>query len=336
MYATVGLSHQVSAVVMNPHPVVVVTRKLPAAVEARVQRDYTAILNPPDVPYPSATLLAKCAGAHAILACHTDGLSADVIAQLPDSIRAIGNISVGTDHVDLKAAAARGIIVTNTPGVLANATAELTILLILGAARRAAEGQRMIRSGEWNSWSPSFMLGTEVTGKRLGIVGMGGVGQVTARRARGFDMEIHYYNRHRLDARTESGATYHENLDTMLAVSAVLALHCPATPETERLIDSRKLALLPDGAIVVNAARGSVVDEAALVAALQSGKLAAAGLDVFDNEPHIDPIWRQLDNVFLLPHVGSATRETRSAMGFMMLDDLDAIFAGREPKNRVA
>lgn len=180
------------------------------------------------------------------------------------------------------------------------------------------------------------MLGTEVTGKRLGIVGMGGVGQVTARRARGFDMEIHYYNRHRLDAQTESGATYHGNLDTMLAVSDVLALHCPATPETERLIDAQKLALLPDGAIVVNAARGSVVDEAALVAALQSGKLAAAGLDVFDNEPQIDPIWRQLDNVFLLPHVGSATRETRSAMGFMMLDDLDAIFAGREPKNRVA
>ncbi len=321
---------------MTDKPVVVVARKLPAAVEARLGRAYAPRFNADDRLYSSDELIERAAGADAILACHTERMSAEVIARLPDSIRAIANFSVGVDHVDLAAAKARGIIVTNTPDVLADATAELTMLLILGAARRASEGERLVRSGAWESWSPSFMVGIQMTGKRLGIVGMGRVGQVTARRARGFDMTIHYHNRHRLPPELEAGALYHDALEELLPRCDVLALHCPATAETEGLLDARRIALLPDGAIVVNAARGSVVDDEALIAALGSGKLAAAGLDVYNNEPDIDPRYRALDNTFLLPHVGSATRETRDAMGFRALDNLDAIFAGREPGDRVA
>ncbi len=317
-------------------PSLLITRKLPANVEARIQRDYEGIFNPEDRLYSSEELIEYSGRADAILPCHTEHFSADVIRRLPDRIRAIANFSVGVDHCDLDAARQKGIVVTNTPDVLTDATAELTMLLILGAARRASEGERLIRSGQWNTWSPAFMVGTQVTGKRLGIIGMGRVGQVTARRARGFDMEIHYHNRRRLDRATENGATYHENLDTLLPLSDFLALHCPNLPETHDLLNAERINRLPDGAIVVNSARGAVVDEDALIDALKSGKLAAAGLDVYKNEPAIRPDFAELDNIFLLPHVGSATRETRDAMGFRALDNLDAIFAGKEPKDRVA
>ncbi len=321
---------------MHKRPVVLVTRKLPEAVEDRLRRDYEPRLNPQDRLYESDELIALAAGADALLPCHTERLTAEVIARLPQSVRAIANFSVGVDHVDLAAARARGIIVTNTPDVLTDATAELTLLLMLSAARRASEGERLVRSGQWNMWSPTFMMGTQVTAKRLGIIGMGRVGQVTARRARAFDMTIHYHNRRRLPAELEAGAVYHKTPEDLLPHCDFLALHCPATPETHRLIDSVRIALLPDGAIVVNAARGSVVDEEALIAALKSGKLAAAGLDVYNNEPHINAAFRELPNTFLLPHIGSATRETRVAMGFRALDNLDAIFAGRGPRDRVA
>jgi len=317
-------------------PVVLVTRKLPEAVEARLSRDYEPRFNPEDRRYSTAELLEKSKGADAILPCHTEDLSADVIAQLPDSIKAIANFSVGVDHCDLAAAKSRGIIVTNTPDVLADATAEIAMLCLLGAARRASEGERLIRSKEWNTWSPAFMVGTQVTGKRLGIIGMGRVGQVTAKRARGFDMEVHYHNRSRLAPTLEHGAIFHQHLETMLPISDFLALHCPATPETENLLDRQMIERLPDSAIVINTARGSIVDEDALIAALRSGKLAAAGLDVFKNEPNIRSEFAELENVFVLPHIGSATRETRDAMGFRALDNLDAIVAGRAPKDRVA
>lgn len=321
---------------MSKKPVVVVTRKLPPAVEDRLRRDYDPRLNEEDRLYTTDELIERVRGADAILPCHTEHFSADVIARLPDSIRVIANFSVGIDHVDLAAAKARGIIVTNTPDVLSDATAELTILLMLGAARRASEGEQLVRTGEWNTWSPSFMVGIQVTGKRLGILGMGRVGQVTARRARGFDMEIHYSDVRRLPADREAGAIYHETTEDLLPHCDFLALHCPATPETRGLLNAARIALLPDGAIVVNAARGSIVDEDALIAALKSGKLAAAGLDVYNNEPDINPAFRDLRNTFLMPHIGSATRETRDAMGFLALDNLDAIFAGREPPTRVA
>ena len=322
---------------MQAHrPRIFVSRKLPPAVEARLQRDYDPNFNPEDRLYSRDELLAGAERADALLICHTEHLDADLIERLPDHLRAIANFSVGVDHVDLAAAKARGLVVTNTPDVLADATAEIAMLCLLGAARRASEGERMIRAGEWNTWSPAFMVGTQVSGKTLGIVGMGRVGLVTAKRARGFDMHIHYHNRQRLPAELEAGATYHATLADMLPNCEFLALHCPATPATEGLLNSERIALLPDGAIVVNTARGSVVDEQALIDALRSAKLAAAGLDVYRNEPHIDPRFAELPNTFLLPHIGSATRETRDAMGFRALDNLDAVFAGRAPGDRVA
>jgi lactate dehydrogenase-like 2-hydroxyacid dehydrogenase len=316
-------------------PVVLVTRRLPEAVEARLRRDYEARLNPDDHLYPADELIERAQGADAILPCHTEAFTAEVIARLPETIRAIANYSVGHDHVDLAVAKARGIIVTNTPDVLSNATAEAAILLMLAAARRAGEGDRLVRSGVWREWGPMFMLGTQVSGKRLGIVGMGRVGRATARFARGLDMEIHYHNPQRLPAALENGVRYHDRLEDLLVLSEFLSIHCPARPETIGMLNAERIARLPDGAIVVNTARGPIIDDAALIAALRSGKLAAAGLDVFTGEPEIDPVYRTLDNVFLLPHLGSATRETRDAMGFRALDNLDAIFAGREPRDRL-
>ena len=321
---------------MSGKSVILVTRKLPKAVEDRLHRDYEPRLNPDDRLYSSDELIALSEGADAIMPCHTEKFSAEVVARLPDSVKAIANFSVGVDHVDLQAAAKRGIIVTNTPDVLSDATAEIAILCMLGAARRAGEGERLVRGAGWKDWSPAFMVGIQVTGKRVGIVGMGRVGQIVARRMRGFDMEVHYHNRRRIDPALEQGAIFHESLEEMLPLCEVLSLNCPATPETMGLLNAARIALLPDGAIVINTARGALVDDDALIAALRSGKLHSAGLDVYNNEPAIDPRYRELDNTFLLPHVGSATRETRDAMGYRALDNLDALFAGREPGDRVA
>jgi lactate dehydrogenase-like 2-hydroxyacid dehydrogenase len=321
---------------MTDRPAVLVTRKLPEAVEARLARDYDARFNADDRVYTSDELVGLADGAFAIIPCHTEKLSAEVIARLPDTVRAICSYSVGFDHIDLAAAKARGIIVTNTPEVLSAATAEIAMLLLLGAARRAFEGEREIRTDTWAEWSAVYQLGIQVTGKRLGILGMGRVGRIMARRARGFDMEIHYYNRRRLAPEVEAGAVYHESVEDLLPHCDFLSIHCPATPETRHLLNAERIALLPDSAVVVNTARGAVVDDDAMIAALQSGRLFAAGLDVFNNEPNIDPRYRDLPNTFLLPHIGSATRETRDAMGFRALDNLDAIVTGREPRDRLA
>jgi lactate dehydrogenase-like 2-hydroxyacid dehydrogenase len=321
---------------MSRKAAVLVTRKLPDAVEARLRRDYKPEFNPEDRLYPVEELLDKAKGKEAIVACHTEHFTTEVISRLPDTVRAITNFSVGVDHVDLAAAKSRGLVVTNTPDVLSDATAEIAMLLMLGAARRASEGERLVRTARWDSWSPAFMVGIQVTGKRLGVIGMGRVGQVTAERARGFEMEILYHNRSRLSPAGEKGARYYESLEAMLPECEFLSIHCPATPETRGLLNAERIQRLPQGAIVVNTARGAVVDDDALISALESGKLAAAGLDVFNNEPDINPRYRKLENTFLLPHIGSATRETRDAMGFRALDNLDAIFAGREPGDRVA
>ncbi len=220
--------------------------------------------------------------------------------------------------------------VTNTPDVLNDATAEIAMLLMLGAARRAVEGDRLVRSGNWQSWSPAFMVGKQVTGARLGIIGMGRVGQSFAAKARGFQMDVHYFNRSRLSADKEMGATYHESIESLLEVADFLSLHCPATPETIGLMTSERLAMLPDGAVLVNTARGVLVDEVALMAALDSGKLSAAGLDCFTAEPGGNPELARYDNVFMLPHIGSATVTTRDAMGFCALNN---IFSGKVPPN---
>ena len=327
---------------MSGQPASLVGRKLPDAVEARLARDYDAILNPDDKLYTSDEIIEISARVDAILPCHSEHLSADVIGKLSSRIKAIANFSVGYDHVDIAAARKRGIIVTNTPDVLSDATAEIAILLMLAAARRASEGDRLVRSAGWKDWSPSFMVGTQVTAKRFGVIGMGRVGRVAADRARGFDMDIHYYNRSKLSPTLEKGAHekgahFHAAVDDLLANADVLSIHCPATDETRGLLNAERIARMPDGAIVVNTSRGAVIDDEALIAALKSGKIAAAGLDVFNGEPaNIHPGYRELDNVFLLPHIGSATKDTRDGMGFRALDNLDAIFAGKEPKDRVA
>ena len=317
-------------------PALLLTRRYPDAVMTRAGRDYRILTNEDDHPYGAEEMARRADGADALLVCAVDPVPAALIRALPDSVRMIATFSVGTDHIALAAAKERGIVVANTPGVLTDATADIAFLLLLGAARRAAEGERMIREGRWDGWAPTQLIGTHVTGKRLAILGMGRIGQAMARRARGFDMEIHYHNRRRLPAAEEAGAIYHADADDMLPAADFLSIHSPATPETHHWLNAERIARLPDGAVVVNTARGTLVDDEALIAALRSGKLAAAGLDVFENEPKLHPGYAGLPNTFLLPHMGSATDRTRDAMGFTALDNLDAFFAGKEPPNRVA
>lgn len=320
---------------MNGKPVILVTRRLPDAVEDRLKRDYDARLNADDEPYAPDALAAAAKGADAVLVAPGDRIDAGVIAALPASVRAVATFSVGYDHIDVAAAKARGLTVTNTPGVLTEATADIALLLMLGAARRAGEGERLMRQGAWTGWTPTQLLGKHLDGRRLGIVGMGRIGQALAHRARALGMEIHYHNRRRLDPAEEAGATFHASAEGLLAVADVLSLHCPASAETHHFLNAARISLLPAGAIVINTARGAVVDDEALIAALRSGRVWAAGLDVYEGEPAAHPAYRTLPNTFLLPHLGSATEETRNAMGFRALDNLDAIFAGREPPHRV-
>lgn len=320
---------------MPEKPSLLVTRAMPRDVTERIEQDYDGRLNADDSLWNRDELIARAAGCQGILCTSTEKMDAATIAALPAEVKIIATYSVGFEHIDLAAARGKGITVTNTPDVLTSATADVAMLLILAAARRAYEGERLVREDKWTGWKPNFLVGTEVTGKRLGIFGMGRIGEAVARRARGFDMTIHYSKRRRLPAAQELGAVYHKTLEDMLPHCDFLSIHCPATPETHHILDREHLALLPEGAIVVNTARGSVVDDEALIEALKSGKVAAAGLDVFENEPRINPAYRDLPNTFLLPHVGSATVETRNAMGFKCLDNLDAFFKGEAPPDRL-
>jgi glyoxylate reductase len=321
---------------MTAKPTLLVTRKLPAAVLERAARDYDARINHADEVYGPDDVIARAEGCDAILICSSEKISAEVVERLPASVRAVATFSVGTEHLDLEAAKKRGLVMTNTPDVLTDSTADITMLVLLGAARRATEGQQLLRADKWVGWAPNQLLGVHVTGKKLGILGMGRIGRAVARRARGFDMEIHYHNRSRLDSGLELGATYHADPEELLGESEFLSINCPASPEMHHFLDARRIAMLPERAIVTNTARGPLIDDEALIAALQSGRIAAAGLDVFEGEPSIHPGYRGLPNAFLLPHMGSATLETRNAMGFKCLDNLDAFFAGQEPPDRVA
>lgn len=320
---------------MPAKPVLWITRTLSENTLVRARQHYDVILDESDEPADSDTIIARSAQIDACIPCHSEHFTAQVAERLDTRLKIIANHSVGVDHCDLPALKARGIYVTNTPDVLSDATAEIAMLLLLGAARRAAEGDALVRSGNWTSWSPAFMVGHQVTGKRIGIVGMGKVGQVMARRARGFDMEVHYHNRRRLSAEEEMGATHHDRIDSLLSVSDFLSLHCPATQETNNLLNARTIAKLPDAAIVVNTARGALVDEQALLEAISSGKVAAAGLDCYVKEPGGNPQFAEHPNIFMLPHIGSATFDTRDAMGFRALDNLDAFFSGNEPGDRL-
>jgi lactate dehydrogenase-like 2-hydroxyacid dehydrogenase len=315
-------------------PVLFVTRRLPTSIEALAARDFSARLTPSDVAIPD--LLRGATGADAILCCPGDVMDAALIAALPDTVKVIGTFSVGYDHIDLDAVRSRGIKVCNTPDVLSVATAECAMLLILAAARRAGEGERMVRSGAWQGWAPTQLLGTQVSGRRLGIFGMGRIGRELARMARGFDMEVHYRDMARLPRNLEQGAVFHDNDDSFLPLCEVLSLNAPGSEGTRHWLNNDRIAKLPKGAVVVNAARGSLVDDPALIAALRLGHVAAAGLDVYNNEPHFDPGYLSLENVVLLPHLGSATTETRDAMGRVVLSGIAAVLAGQTPTNLVA
>ena len=318
---------------MTGKPVLWMPRKLSEASINRARRDYDLVLNEADTESTSDEIVGMSAEVDAMLTCQSERFDKDVAARLHPRLKIIANHSVGVDHCDIDALKSRGIAVTNTPGVLSDATAEIAFLLLLGAARRAIEGDWLVRSGEWDSWSPTFMLGKQVTGQRLGIVGMGRIGQIVARRARGFEMEVHYHNRRRLPAEKERGAIYHDCLEDLLRVADFLSLHCPATPDTVGMINTRRLALLPKGAVLVNCARGSLVDETALIHSVESRHLSAAGLDCFEREPGGNPDLGKFKNIFMLPHIGSATMLTRNAMGFRALDNIDAFFAGNTPRD---
>lgn len=316
-------------------PRILVTRKLPPAVEERLRKDYQPDLNRTDEIYGQEELIKRTKDVDALLVTVTDKINRSFIAQLPETVKMIATFSVGYDQIDIRAAHDRGITVSNTPGVLTDATADIAILLLLGAARGAGNGEGAIRQNTWNNWAPTGFLGRDFTGKRLGILGMGRIGQAVAKRARAFEMDIHYHNRNRLPDHEEAGAHYHDSLESLLPHCDFLSVHAASTPETRGIINGATLSLLPRGAIVVNTSRGDLVDDDALIDALMSGQVGAAGLDVFNNEPDLDPRYRSLPNTFLLPHLGSATLETRTAMGFCALDNLDAFFSGNPIPNRV-
>ncbi|OHC80550.1 MAG: D-glycerate dehydrogenase [Rhodospirillales bacterium RIFCSPLOWO2_12_FULL_67_15] len=313
-----------------------VLNKLPEAVEARLKRDYDARLNPDDKLHADAEIVALSRGMDGILTSPTTPVGAGVIGALDQSVRIVATFSVGFDHVDLEAAKARGIAVTNTPEVLTDATADMAMLLLLAAARRTYEGQKILREGRWIGWRPTQLIGIGCQGKRLGIYGMGRIGQAVARRAKPFGFELHYHDQNPLPPAKTEGAIFHADVEDMLPLCDYLTIHCPLTPETRKFLNAKRIARLPKGAVVVNTARGPVVDDEALIAALKSGHVAAAGLDVFEGEPKLHPGYLGLENAYLLPHLGSATLDTRNAMGFRALDNLDAFFSGRPPRDRVA
>jgi lactate dehydrogenase-like 2-hydroxyacid dehydrogenase len=322
---------------MTDHkPRVLATRHFPPDVEARLSANFDARLNPEDRLYDGPALVKAAEGFDGILCAAGDPLTADTIARLPASVRMIATFSVGYEHVDVAAAAKRDIKVSNTPDVLTDATADIAMLCLLGAARRAHEGTTMLRTHSWVGWEPTQLMGVHVTGKRLGILGMGRIGQALAERARAFRMTIHYSNRTRLAPELEKGAVFHAEPDDMLPHCDFLSINAPMTATTRKWVNAERIAKLPKGAIVVNTARGGVVDDEALIAALKSGHLFAAGIDVFDGEPKIHQGYYGLQNAFLLPHMGSATVETRNAMGFKALDNLEAfLLRGQTPPDLV-
>jgi lactate dehydrogenase-like 2-hydroxyacid dehydrogenase len=297
-------------------------------IEARIDRDYDARRNPHERPFTRDELIEASSGADALFITPLDRLDSEFFKRVASSVKVIATYSVGVDHIDIAAAANRRIAIAYTPGINSEATADLAMLLMLGASRRAFEGQEMVRTGKWTLAS-QMLLGWQLTGKVLGILGMGRVGQAVAQRARGFGMTIHYFNPLRLPAALEKGAVFHSSAPDLLRVSEFLSLHAPETPETHHFINSKTIDLLPQGAILINTARGGLVVDEDLIDALKSGRVAAAGLDVFEGEPKLHPGYVALKNTFLLPHMGSATVETRLAMGMVCLDNIAAVLDGK-------
>ncbi|MFN3512488.1 MAG: 2-hydroxyacid dehydrogenase [Phenylobacterium sp.] len=318
-------------------PKVIVTRKLPDPVETRLRELFDTELNLTDAPMSREALTEAVKTAAALVPTITDKIDAELIAQAGDQLKLIANFGAGVDHIDVAAANARGVTVTNTPGVLTDDTADLTMALIMAVARRVVEGANVAQSGGFTGWTPTWMMGRRITGKRLGIIGMGRIGQAVARRARAFGMSIHYHNRKPVShvIAEELGATYWESLDQMLARMDVISVNCPHTPATYHLLSARRLKLLQPHAIVVNTARGEIIDEAALADLLAKGGIAGAGLDVFEFEPAINPKLLKLPNAVLLPHLGSATVEARIDMGEKVIVNIKTWADGHRPPDRV-
>jgi glyoxylate reductase len=316
---------------------VLVRRRLPESVEARMAALFDAVLNGADAPMERAELEAAVQACDVLVPSVAEPVDAALIGAGGRRLRLIANFGVGTDNIDLAAVALRGIAVTNTPGVLTEDTADIALALMLMAARRLGEGERTLRAGLWRGWGPTDQLGTSLTGKRLAIVGFGRIGQALARRARALGMKIDYWGRRRAPAEVEAAleAQFRPDFDAMLEEADVVSLHVPYSPATHRLIDRRRLGLLRAEAFVINTARGAVVDEEALIEALEAGAIAGAGLDVYTNEPHVDQRLVALPNVALLPHLGSATVETRTAMGMKVVENILAFAEGRALPDRV-
>lgn len=316
-------------------PRILISRRWPEVVEARLRQRYDVTLNEADSPLGVEQLRAAMGAYDALCPTVSDRVTAEVLAAPRARVRIIANYGAGYEHIDLAAAKAAGVVVTNTPDVLTDATAELAVLLMLMTSRRASEGERELRAGRWTGWRPVHMLGQSLVGKTLGLVGYGRIARATARRARAaLGMEIAYHSRRR--AADEDGATYHETLESLAAAADVLSLHTPGGPETRHLVDAALLARMKPTAILINTARGSVVAEADLAQALADGTIAGAGLDVYQGEPEVSPVLLAAPNTVLLPHLGSATLETRTAMGLRVADNLDRFFDGKLPLDRVA
>jgi glyoxylate reductase len=321
-------------------PLVVVTRRLPDAIETRMRELFDARLNLEDRPMQPADLVEAVKSADVLVPTVTDEIDASVIAEAGPNLKLIANFGNGFDNIDVPAALARGITVTNTPGVLTADTADMTMALILAVSRRLAEGVRIIPEDDWSGWSPTFMLGHRITGKRLGIVGMGRIGQALARRAKAFGLSIHYHNRRHVAPKIESEleATYWDSLDQMLARMDIVSVNCPHTPATYHLLSARRLKLMKPEAIIVNTARGEIIDETALARLIEAGDLAGAGLDVFEHEPAVNPRLIKLarqGKVVLLPHLGSNTYEGRIDMGEKVIVNIRAFMDGHKPPDRV-
>jgi len=318
-------------------PKVIVTRKLPDPVETRMRELFDAELNLEDHPMTAAQLAEAVSRADVLASTVTDRIDAEVLAAAGPQLRLIANFGAGVDHIDVQAAAARGVMVTNTPGVLTEDTADMTMALILASARRIVEGAHVVQSGGFSGWSPTWMMGRRIGGKRLGVIGMGRIGQAVAKRAKAFGMQVHYHNRKPVPGAVADAleATYWASLDQMLARMDVISVNCPHTPATFHLLSARRLKLLQPHAILVNTARGEVIDEAALADLLVRGQIAGAGLDVYENEPAINPKLLRLQNVVLLPHMGSATVEARTEMGEKVIINIKTFMDGHKPPDRV-
>ena len=318
-------------------PKIILTRQLPDSVETRMRELFNAQLNETDEAFTKEQLIDAVKKADVLVPTVTDEISAEIIAEAGPQLKLIASFGVGVDHIDLKAAKEKGITVTNTPGVLTEDTADVVMSLILAVPRRIAEGDVRARSGQWKGWSPTGMLGRRINGKRLGIVGMGDIGEAVARRARGFGMSIHYHNRKPVhpELEAELEATYWESLDQMLPRMDIVSVNCPSTPQTQGLLSRERLSLLQPHAYLVNTSRGDVIDEAALIDLLSNNGIAGAGLDVYADEPHIPDALRKLKNTVLLPHIGSATIEGRQDMGQKVIINIQTFIDGHTPPDRV-